>query len=217
VAVLLSGVHATVAGVLLALTIPSRTRIDERAFLSGARAALSDFHDARDPELTVLSSRAHQVALRRLETLTEQAQAPLVRLEHGLHGVVTFGIMPLFALANAGVPLRGSGALLTSSVALGVLGGLLLGKPLGILLAAWGAVRSGMATLPAGVSWRMLHGVAWLGGIGFTMSLFIAGLAFDAQPALLTAAKLGTLIASVLAGLVGWTLLRRQRGASARP
>ncbi len=209
VAVLLSGVHATVAGVLLALTIPSRTRIDERAFLSGARAALADFHDARDPELTVLSSHAHQVALRRLETLTEQAQAPLARLEHGLHGPVTFGIMPLFALANAGVSLSGSGGLLTSSVAAGVLVGLLLGKPLGILLASWGAVRSGVASLPAGVSWRMLHGVSWLGGIGFTMSLFIAGLAFDAHPALLTAAKLGILLASVLAGAVGFALLRR--------
>ena len=215
VAVLLSGVHATVAGVLLALTIPSRTRIDERAFLAGARAALADFHDARAPEVTVLSSHAHQVALRRLETLTEQAQAPLARLEHGLRGLVTFGIMPLFALANAGVSLRGSGGLLTSSVAVGVLVGLLLGKPVGILLASWGAVRSGLATLPAGVSWRMLHGVSWLGGIGFTMSLFIAGLAFGAQPALLTAAKLGTLLASVLAGAIGFTLLRRPAGRPA--
>ena len=212
VAVLLSGVHATVAGVLLALTIPSRTRIDEAAFLRGARRALGDFHDARNPELTVLSSRAHQAALRRLETLTEQAQAPLARLEHGLHGLVTFGIMPLFALANAGVSLRGTGALLGTPVALGVVVGLLLGKPIGITLAAWGAVRAGVATLPANVSWRALHGVAWLGGIGFTMSLFIAGLAFGANPALLIAAKLGTLLASVVAGVVGWTLLRRAQG-----
>ena len=212
VAVLLSGVHATVAGVLLALTIPSRTRIDEAAFLRGARRALGDFHDARNPELTVLSSRAHQAALRRLETLTEQAQAPLARLEHGLHGLVTFGIMPLFALANAGVSLRGTGALLGTPVALGVVVGLLLGKPIGITLAAWGAVRAGVATLPANVSWRALHGVAWLGGIGFTMSLFIAGLAFGANPALLIAAKLGTLLASVVAGVIGWTLLRRARG-----
>lgn len=210
VAVLLSGVHASVAGVLLALTIPSRTRIDEAAFLLRARAALDDFHDARDPERTTLSNRAHQAALRRLETLTEQAQAPLARLEHGLHGVVTFGIMPLFALANAGVSLSGGGAMFARPVALGVILGLLLGKPLGILLGSWAAVRAGLATLPAGVSWRTLHGVAWLGGIGFTMSLFIAGLAFGAQPALLTAAKLGILLASVLAGLVGWTLLRRR-------
>jgi NhaA family Na+:H+ antiporter len=168
VAVLLSGVHATVAGVLLAFTIPSHTT--------------------------------------------------LARMERGLHGIVTFGILPLFALANAGVSFHGGGELLTSPVAAGVLVGLFLGKPLGITLAAWGAVRSGIATLPAGVSWRTLHGVAWLGGIGFTMSLFIAGLAFGAQPALLTAAKLGVLLASVLAGSIGWTLLRGStREAVVRP
>lgn len=209
VAVLLSGVHATVAGVLLALTIPSRTRIDEGAFLSGARDALADFHDAHAPEMSVLSSRAHQVALQQLNTLADHAQAPLVRLEQALHAPVTFGIMPLFALANAGVSLHGSGHLLSSPVALGVIAGLFLGKPIGISLAAWAAVRSGLATVPADVTRRMLFGVAWLGGIGFTMSLFIAGLAFGASPELLTAAKLGTFTASILAGIAGWLVLRR--------
>ena len=209
VAVLLSGVHATVAGVLLALTIPSRTRIDEAAFLQRARSALSDFHDARAPEVTVLSSGAHQAALGRLEVLTEQAQAPLARLENSLHGVVMFGIMPVFALANAGVSLGSGSSALGSRVALGVISGLVIGKPLGIMLASWTAVRIGFATLPSGVTWQMIHGVAWLGGIGFTMSLFIAGLAFAAHPPLLIAAKLGTLVASLSAGIVGWTLLRR--------
>jgi NhaA family Na+:H+ antiporter len=212
-AVLLSGVHATVAGVLLALTIPSRTRIDEAAFLAGARDALADFHDAQAPERTVLSSRAHQVALQAINMLADQAQAPLVRLEQGLHGIVTFGIMPLFALANAGVPLGGNSHLLTSPVALGVLAGLFLGKPIGILLASWVAVRSGVATIPADVSRRMLFGVACLGGIGFTMSLFIAGLAFGSSPELLTSAKLGTFAASILAGITGWMILRRAAGA----
>ena len=209
VAVLLSGVHATVAGVLLALTIPSRTRIDEAAFMRGARGALADFHDACDHAVTVLSSHAHQRALRRLETLTEQAQPPLARLEHGLHGVVTFGIMPLFALANAGVSLRGGADALATPVALGVLLGLVLGKPIGITLAAWLAVRANVASLPSGVTWRMLHGAGWLGGIGFTMSLFIAGLAFGQREELLTAAKLGILLASAAAGVIGWALLRR--------
>lgn len=209
IAVLMSGVHATVAGVLLALTIPSRTRIDEAAFLRGARAALDDFHDARDPERTVLSSHAHQEALHRLEKITEQAQPPLARLEHGLQWLVMFGIMPLFALANAGVSLRGASHSIASPVALGVVIGLVIGKPLGIFLAAWGAVRIGIASLPAGASWRLIHGVSWLGGIGFTMSLFIAGLAFGDSAPLLTAAKLGTLLASVIAGVVGWALLRR--------
>lgn len=207
VAVLMSGVHATVAGVLLALTIPSRTRIDESAFLRGARQTLEDFHDARDPERTVLSSRAHQEALHRLEELTEQAQPPLARLEHGLHGVVNFGIMPLFALANAGVPLHGANSLIGSPVAIGVLLGLVLGKPVGITLAAWLAVKVGVAARPE-AGWRLVHGVAWLGGIGFTMSLFIAGLAFGESASLLTAAKLGTFLASVIAGVIGWALLR---------
>ena len=216
VAVLLSGVHATVAGVLLALTIPSRTRIDEGAFLAGARNALADFHDAHAPERTVLSSRAHQIALQELDTLADHAQAPLVRLEHGLHGIVTFGIMPVFALANAGVLLSGTGHLLASPVALGVLAGLLLGKPIGICLATWAAVRSGVASIPAEVSRRMLLGVACLGGIGFTMSLFIAGLAFGGSSELLTAAKLGTFTASILAGIVGWLVLRGARIAGRR-
>jgi NhaA family Na+:H+ antiporter len=211
VAVLLSGVHATVAGVLLAFTIPSRTRIDEAAFLAGARDALAQFHDAGAPEATVLSSREHQAALQRLNTLADHAQAPLIRLEQGLQMSVTFGIMPLFAIANAGVSLRGSGPLLASPVALGVIAGLFLGKPIGISLASWAAVRSGIATVPADVSRRMLFGVACLGGIGFTMSLFIAGLAFNASPELLTAAKLGTFTASILAGIAGWLVLRRAK------
>jgi NhaA family Na+:H+ antiporter len=211
VAVLLSGVHATVAGVLLAMTIPSRTRINEATFLTGARKALLDFHDAHSPERTVVSSRAHQVALQQLNTLADHAQAPLVRLEQGLHGSVTFGIMPLFALANAGVSLQGSTHLVSSPVALGVAVGLFLGKPIGILCAVWASVHSGLATVPSDVTHRMLAGVAMLGGIGFTMSLFIAGLAFGASPELLTAAKLGTFAASILAGTAGWLVLRGAR------
>jgi NhaA family Na+:H+ antiporter len=217
VAVLLSGVHATVAGVLLAMTIPSRTRIDEDALLAGARAALHDFDEACDPATTVLSNRAHQDALYRLEVLSEQALPPLARLEHGLTGIVTFGIMPLFALANAGVTLAGAGSAFVSPVAHGVLLGLVVGKPVGIAAASWLAVRLGVAALPAGVTWRALGGVAVLGGIGFTMSLFIAGLAFRGTPEELTAAKLGTLAASLVAGVAGWILLRSAgRGVPAK-
>ena len=212
VAVLMSGVHATVAGVLLAMTIPSRTRIDEDALLAGARAALQDFDEGCDPATTVLSNRAHQDALYRLEVLSEQALPPLARLEHGLQGIVTFGIMPLFALANAGVTLAGANQVLASPVTHGVLLGLVVGKPAGIALASWLAVRFGVAALPDGVTWRALGGVAVLGGIGFTMSLFIAGLAFGASPDELTAAKIGTLTASLVAGAAGWLLLRSAGG-----
>lgn len=214
IAVLLSGVHATVAGVLLAFTIPSRTRIDESAFLAGAHEALAEFHDARMPGRTVLSNRAHQDALERLDTLADHARAPLIRLEHALNGVVNFGIMPVFAIANAGVTLRGSGHLLGTPVALGVLVGLCLGKPIGISLATWLSVRSGLASIPTDVTRRMLFGVALLGGIGFTMSLFVAGLAFGGSGAMLTAAKLGTFTASTLAGTFGWLVLRGAASAA---
>ncbi len=211
-AVLTSGVHATVAGVLLALTIPSRTRINEDEFLKGAHRSVEAFERACGPETNVLTNREQQEALFTLEALCEQAQTPLQRTERKLHTFVAFGIMPLFALANAGVALTGGGGeegLLSSPVTLGVLLGLVLGKPLGITLFSWAAVRFGAASLPRGVNWRLIHGVSWLGGIGFTMSLFVAGLAFTQAPALLTEAKLGVLMASLVSGLAGGFLLWR--------
>jgi NhaA family Na+:H+ antiporter len=216
-AVLESGVHATVAGVLLAFTIPARTLVNERQFLSETRRAIDDFDRALpdaplDLAEQVLTNDHSQEALHRLEGLANAAQPPLHRLEHGLHGVVAFGIMPLFALANAGVRLEGDmAAAVANPVTLGVILGLLLGKPLGITLFAWLAVRLSLAARPAQASWAALHAVSWLGGIGFTMSLFIAGLAFRAPETepLLTAAKLGILVASTLAGVMGYVVFRR--------
>ena len=210
-AVLASGVHATIAGILLAMAIPSRTRIDEDEFLAGARRSVGDFERGCGPGTTVLTNQLQQEAILTLETLCERAQAPLQTMERKLHGIVAFGIMPLFALANAGVELTGGdyGAVLSSPVTLGIFLGLVLGKPLGITLVSWAAVRTGLAALPGGVTWRLIHGVSWLAGIGFTMSLFVAGLAFAGAPALLTAAKLGVLAASLAAGVCGWFLLRR--------
>jgi Na+:H+ antiporter, NhaA family len=209
--VIASGIHATIAGVLLAMTIPARTRIDEDSFVKEARQAISHFEVAHEPGASPLKDPEHQGAVQQLERLAEQLQPPLLRLEHGLHGVVAFGVMPLFALANAGVSLRLSQ--LTSdtgtTVAQGVALGLLVGKPLGITLFAWIAVRLGLASLPERVAWRMIAGAGLLGGIGFTMALFIAELAFSGTPELLVAAKLGILGASLLAGLAGWAVLRR--------
>jgi NhaA family Na+:H+ antiporter len=216
-AVLESGVHATVAGVLLAFTIPARTLVNERQFLGETRRALDNFDRALpdaplDLAEQVLTNDRSQEALHRLEGLADAAQPPLHRLEHGLHGVVAFGIMPLFALANAGVGLEGDmAAVMANPVTLGTILGLLFGKPLGITLFAWVAVRLGLAAQPAQASWAALHGVSWLGGIGFTMSLFIAGLAFrtpETEP-LLTAAKLGILVASTVAGVMGYIIFRR--------
>jgi NhaA family Na+:H+ antiporter len=204
VAVLQSGIHATVAGVLLAMTIPARTTIDPRAFLERARGFLADFGrqvgDEPDDE--------HHAALWELEDLTESAQAPMLRMEHALHPWVAYLIVPLFALSNAGVPIGGDLAATASEpVVLAVLLGLVIGKQIGITLAAWLVVRAGLAALPEGVTWRHIYGAAWLGGIGFTMSLFVAELAFGDGQAL-DLAKVGILVASVVAGVGGYLLLR---------
>jgi NhaA family Na+:H+ antiporter len=217
--VLLSGIHATVAGVLLAFAIPVRTRLNEHQFLFKARRALQDFDvaatiTARNADTSILSNTQHHTALEELETLCQKAQPPLIRLEHALHGTVAFGIMPLFALANAGVTFDAAalGAAVAHPVTLGTALGLVIGKPLGIIGFSWLAIRLGVGALPRGATWASLSAVAVLGGIGFTMALFIAGLAFASggpNGELLAAAKLGILVASAVAGVVGSALLAR--------
>jgi NhaA family Na+:H+ antiporter len=210
VAFLQSGIHATIAGVLLALTIPARTRVDTGEFFRRAHAVLHDFDRAGEEAANILTNGGQQAALRELSALSEGVQTPLQRLEHALHPWVAFGIVPLFALANAGVALGGGlGGVLTEPVTLGVVLGLVVGKQVGVTLSAWLAVRSGLADLPVGVGWRHIYGAGWLAGIGFTMSLFIGSLAFG-EGVLLDAAKVGILTASLIAGLVGWSLLRFQ-------
>src|SRR6266478_3738760 len=174
VAFLQSGIHATVAGVLLAVTIPARQRPASRA---------------------VLTSN----------------ESPMLRLEHALIPWNRYLIMPVFALANAGVAL-GSGAAqsVVAPVSVGVICGLVIGKPIGIVLFSWLATRSRLATMLDGIGWRQIVGVGMLGGIGFTMSLFIANLAFGEAPALETA-KVGILVASVVSGIAGAIVLVKRR------
>jgi NhaA family Na+:H+ antiporter len=165
--VLKSGVHATLAGVFLAFTIPLR--------------------DAEDPE-----------------------HSPLRQLEHELHPTVAFGILPLFAFANAGVPLAGMTLkALFEPVSLGIIAGLFIGKQLGVFSFAWLAIRLKLASLPDKVSWTQLYGAAILCGIGFTMSLFIASLAFEhVGQEYIRQVRLGILTASVLSAVIGYSLLR---------
>jgi len=208
-AVLQSGVHATIAGVLLAMTIPSRTELNPNAFLHRSRAVLDHFERTAQKEKTVMNDEEQQAVIESLEDSCEQVQPPLHRLEHALHPWVTFFVMPVFALANAGLVF--DERILTSVVQpipLGVVLGLLLGKPIGITLASWLAVRLRVGALPDGTTWLQIHGAGWLGGIGFTMSIFVAGLAFK-EEALLNMAKLGIFTASFLAGIVGSVLLLR--------
>ena len=212
VAFLASGVHATIAGVLLALTIPARTRVDTGEFFRRAHALLHHFDLAGEEAADIRTNADQQAALAELEDLAEGVQTPLQRLEHALHPWVAFVIVPLFALANAGVALGGGlGAALREPVTLGVVAGLLLGKQLGVTGAAWLAVRAGLADLPEGVTWRHVYGAGWLAGIGFTMSLFVGSLAFGEGP-LLDAAKVGILAASLVAGVAGWATLRGAGG-----
>jgi NhaA family Na+:H+ antiporter len=187
-----------------------RTRINAEQFSSQARELLAEFEKAETGDLLVITSKGQQEAIHALERASEGVQAPLLRLEHGLQPLVQYGIMPLFAFANAGVRLAGADASPLAPVTLGVFLGLVIGKPLGITLFAWLAVRLRLAALPAQTTWRALHGAAWLGGIGFTMSLFIAAQAFGGSPQLFPA-KVGILLGSTIAGTVGALLLRRRR------
>jgi NhaA family Na+:H+ antiporter len=207
VAFLRSGVHATVAGVLLAMTIPSQARIKRTELVRHSRTIINEFEKA-DKGADHLNS-TQRAALQTLEELAQHAEAPLQRFEHNLHPWVAYAIMPIFALANAGVAL-GSGFLsaVASPISLGVILGLIIGKQVGITAFSWLVVRSGLADLPQGVSWQHIYGVSWLAGIGFTMSLFISSLAFG-ESAALEMAKAGILLASIIAGLAGFSLLRR--------
>src|SRR5579863_1620741 len=204
VAVLHSGIHATVAGVLLAFTIPARTYVDQGEFLKRCRGLL-DRLEAATPD----SYEAH-AAVHTLETQCELVESPLHRIEHLLQPWVSFLIMPLFAFANAGVRILGNmSAALRHPVSLGVALGLFFGKPIGIWLFARLSVAIRLATAPEEVSWGKIFGASWLCGIGFTMSLFIANLAFG-ESALLDLSKIGTLAASVGAGLCGCIFLGRR-------
>jgi NhaA family Na+:H+ antiporter len=209
VATLQSGIHATIAGVLLAMTIPARTLMDERAFVARGRELLDRFERAGARGQGILTNGAQQSAVQALEAASARVTAPLQRIEQALHPWVLFGVMPLFALANAGVVLEGDlASALGDRVTIGIVLGLVIGKQVGVTLFAWLATRLGLASLPAGVSWRQVYGAGWLAGIGFTMSLFIADLAFaDAEA--LTSAKIGVLAASLVAGTVGFLLLRQ--------
>ena len=207
VAVFESGIHATVAGVLLALTIPATTRLDSDAYVDRARHLIDDFQ-GRTVGGEDASTEEHHAALWELEDATENAQAPMLRIEHALHPWVSFLVIPLFAFANAGVRLQGDVlSNLREPITVATILGLVVGKQLGIAAGAAVVVRLGLAALPEGVRWRHIYGAAWLGGIGFTMSLFIGTLAYGDGSPELALAKVGILVASVLAGTGGYAVL----------
>lgn len=202
-----AGVHATIAGVLLGLAIPARARISPREVLGELARHTRALVDAasRSGEDEELDSEN----VRGIERALEVRESPLGRFEGLLHGWVAFGVMPIFALANSGLELGGlSAERATGSLATGIAAALLVGKPLGIVAFALASVKLGLARLPAEATLGKLVGVATVAGIGFTVALFIAGLAFPGAPALLDEAKAGILGGSLAAGCAGALLLR---------
>ena len=202
-----SGVHATIAGVALAMTVPARRALDEREFSRRGRALLDEFDAVADP--TPRTNAAQLLTVHELAHHADAVQAPLQRMVHGLHPFVAHLVVPVFALANAGVAVgQGVGAAMHHAAGQGVFFGLLLGKPIGVLGASWVACRFLSSSLPANTTWRHVFGAAWLAGIGFTMSLFLNGLAFPGDSVAFDAAKMATLAASLCAGVIGYVILR---------
>jgi NhaA family Na+:H+ antiporter len=208
-AVFKSGIHATIAGVTLAALTPANPFFRPEEFEPHAESLLATQREA----LAANDSDTAAAALRDFERLSHDSEAPLDRLVDILHPWTSYLIVPIFALANAGVSLRGGVAhdAANSAVTFGILTGLVLGKPAGILLFSWLAVRTRMASLPANVSFVHVLGAGVLAGIGFTVSLFITGLAFDQAP-LISDAKVGILAASVIAGTAGFIYLSLSPG-----
>jgi NhaA family Na+:H+ antiporter len=213
-AMLESGVHATIAGVAIAFLTPARPFYSSEEFEGKAREILDTYPLGESDEDDAKSDYEAEV----LSAIAIESIAPLNRLENRLLPWTSFLIVPLFALANAGVDLRGVdlGAVLIDPVALGVAIGLLVGKTLGISLFTWLAVRARLGWLPAGTTWRHVFGLGALGGIGFTVSLFITNLAFVDQ-GLADVARVGIFAGSLLAGIIGALVLLRAAPHDDRP
>jgi NhaA family Na+:H+ antiporter len=207
-AFLLSGVHATIAAVLAAFTIPASVRVNEDYFSRKMQELLNAFRKA-EPNDNPLVTGEQLHLIEKMREVSIKALTPLQRLEHGMHPLVAFVIMPIFALSNAGVEI--SGGLLTqleSPVTLGIIAGLLLGKFLGVIGMVTLFTKMKWAELPEGMTRLHLVGAGLLAAIGFTMSLFIAGLAFD-NPQHVSEAKLGILLASLAASIGGYLVIQK--------
>ena len=213
--VFMSGVHATIAGVLLAFTIPSCSRVNIKRFLTWSGDKVREARASFEPETPVIAQGDYIETVQDLSRVARQVVPPATRLEHRLYPWVYFGILPLFALTNADVSLIGAdiGAFFTDPVLYGVMLGLLVGKPLGIMLFSFAVVKLKVASLPENVNWMHMLGASILGGVGFTMAIFVANLAFTDE-ALVTTAKAGILAASLLAGVLGFVFLLLQAKAA---
>lgn len=206
IAAAMSGIHGSIAGVVLAIAMPARLHIDVDQVIDRTDIALVELEQASRTQGTELPTLAQHEALLAIERVVTNADSPILKIERALHRTVALGIAPLFVLANAGLSFRGDALdAVNWRVVIGIALGLMIGKSIGITTTTWIVLR--LASPLATVQWRTVHGVAWLGGIGFTMSLFVAGLVFD-DAALLASAKLGIFGGSLLAGIMGLMMLQ---------
>lgn len=210
IAFLLSGVHATIAAVLAAFVIPANVGIKENIFIERIRNSINKFKDILpNDKVTLTDEQIHQLEI--IKKDTNCAIPPLQRLEHAMHPIVTFIVLPIFALANAGVSVNVDvQELFSTNVALGVSLGLLAGKVIGIVGITWLLVKLRIAPFPEGMNMRNLFGISFLASIGFTMSLFISSLAFTDE-IIITQAKIGIFTASIIGGIVGFFILRTNK------
>jgi NhaA family Na+:H+ antiporter len=208
-AMLQSGVHATIAGILGAFSVPARPKYNPAHFSNHVKESIAQFDASHVPGQSIMTNDKLRGIVHALESGALQVQAPLQRLEHAWHLPVAYFVIPVFALFNAGIPLdfASIGETLAHPVTLGVSMGLVAGKVLGISGFSWVAIKLGVGHLPAGTRFNQIIGVSLLGGIGFTMSIFIAELGFIHQPQLLLMAKTGILFASLFAGVAGFIWL----------
>lgn len=202
-----SGVHPTVAGVLVALTIPARRKLKMQDFVEQTKSSLIKFKNADWPDSKVVLGEEQILAVDSIAESVKKVQSPVQSLENLLSNLTANLVMPIFALANASIVIVGNEFNLLNKVTLGVGLGLLLGKVAGVSLFSWLSVRLGWAQLPNGVSWTQIVGVGFLAGIGFTMSLFITNLAY-ADVAVINASKIGIVIGSIVAGSIGFIILK---------
>ena len=207
IAFVYSGVHATIAGVLIALTIPARTKISEEDYIERLKGLMRSYEEEKKEEKSTLLSKEQVHVLSEIATLNDKAHTPLQKLEHTLHPITAYFILPVFALSNAGVHLEGNiTEMLLHPISLGIIAGLVLGKFIGISIFSRLIVRLRIAVLPEGISWNHIYGVAFLAGIGFTMSIFISDLAFENEQ-FKQIAKVGIMGASLLSAVIGMVWL----------
>jgi len=211
-----SGIHATIAGVIIAMTLPTKPRFNKEYFLYKTRYFAKCFQYEDKQGLEILSNEEQHECLQSIRKIASNSISLSQRLEYALHHSITFIIMPLFALANAGVKINFSGiGDLINNETLGIFFGLVVGKPLGIFLLCWITIKTRLCSMPTSATWFNIFAVACLGGIGFTMSVFIDNLAFT-DPNMIATGKVAILIASITSGVLGWNMINLAHKKSGR-